>query len=61
MIALDSERSAFIDPMRVTEMILTEREGVALEWQAISRGSPDEHFGIRRIMLNKLMGIDVSD
>jgi hypothetical protein len=61
MITLDSERSAFIDPMRVTEMILTEREGVALEWQAISRGSPDEHFGIRRIMLNKLMGIDVSD
>lgn len=57
MIRLDSERSAFIDPMRVTEMILTERESVALEWQAISRGSPDEHFGIRRMMLNKLMGI----
>ena len=51
--------SAFIDPTRVAEMILVERENVALEWQSISRGSPDEHFGIRRMMLNKLMGIGI--
>lgn len=51
--------TAFVDPIRVTEMILMERESVALEWQGISRGSPEEHYDIRRMMLNKLMGIDV--
>ena len=50
---------ALVDPMKVAEMILVEREAVSLEWHGISRGSPDEHFGIRKIMLNWLMGIDV--
>ena len=49
--------NSLVDPMRVAQMILKKREDVALEWQEISRGSPDEHFGIRRMMLNKLMGI----
>jgi hypothetical protein len=53
--------NVLVDPIGIVEIILKERESVALEWQAISRDTPNEHFGIRRQMLNKLMGIDTED
>jgi hypothetical protein len=53
--------TALIDTMGIAENILKKREEVAKEWKEIARGSPEEHYDIRRSMLNKLMGIDVTE
>lgn len=53
--------TALIDTMGLAENILHKRQEVALEWREIARGSPEEHYDIRRSMLNKLMGIDISE
>jgi hypothetical protein len=33
-----------VNPIGIVKVILKERESVALEWQAISRDSPNEYF-----------------
>jgi len=49
----------FIDPIRVAESIMSAREQVAVEWRELARVSPTEHFTVRKMMLNKMMGIDI--
>ena len=39
------------------EIILQEREKVALEWKEIATAIPEAHFDIKRLQLNLMMGI----
>lgn len=50
-------RWTLIDPMRIAELILQEREQVALDWKELAKNVPNEHVYIKRLQLNKLMGI----
>ena len=52
---LFSVGTAVVDPVRLTEIILREREQVALEWQAMCQDVPQDHIAIKRIQLDKLM------
>uniref|UniRef100_A0A7S3L8G9 Uncharacterized protein n=1 Tax=Amphora coffeiformis TaxID=265554 RepID=A0A7S3L8G9_9STRA len=52
---LFSVGTAVVDPVRLTEIILREREQVALEWQAMSQDVPNDHIVIKRLQLEKLM------
>jgi hypothetical protein len=52
--------TSLIDPTRIAELVLLEREKVAREWQELARISPQEHFTVRQMMLNKMMGIDIT-
>uniref|UniRef100_A0A7S2UGR7 Uncharacterized protein n=1 Tax=Attheya septentrionalis TaxID=420275 RepID=A0A7S2UGR7_9STRA len=49
--------TGFIDPIKITEVVMQQREVVALEWKAIAEGSPTEHTEIRKLQLNKMMGL----
>jgi len=53
---VDDEGPYLIDPLMFADLILKKREEVALEWKEVARASPDEHFGIRKEMLNILIG-----
>lgn len=57
MIQLDDDVTSLIDPTRIAELILTEREKVCLEWKEIAEASPVEHTDIRRLQLNRAMGV----
>jgi hypothetical protein len=50
------EEVHLVDPIRIVEMILEEREKVAMEWGDIAYEIPTYHTDIKRIQLNKLMG-----
>ena len=52
--------TSLIDPTRIAELVVMEREKVAREWQELARISPQEHFTVRQMMLNKMMGIDIT-
>lgn len=52
---LFSTGTALVDPVRLAEIILREREQVALEWQAMSQDIPNDHFVIKRLQLDRLM------
>ena len=47
--------SFYVDTVRLAEIILNERQQVALEWQAMSQDVPNDHIVIRRLQLNKLL------
>lgn len=57
---LKDEECGLVDPIRVAELILNERERVALEWLEIALDVPMSHSQIKRWQLNRLMGIDTS-
>lgn len=42
-----------VDPQRIMEDILVEREEVAREWQVIARGVKEEHSGLRKALLTR--------
>jgi hypothetical protein len=48
--------TSLIDPVRIAELILQEREQVALEWKQVAQNSPQMHMEIKRLQLNRLMG-----
>eukprot|EP00527_Entomoneis_sp_CCMP2396_P009231 CAMPEP_0198138172 /NCGR_PEP_ID=MMETSP1443-20131203/1592_1 /TAXON_ID=186043 /ORGANISM="Entomoneis sp., Strain CCMP2396" /LENGTH=662 /DNA_ID=CAMNT_0043799837 /DNA_START=129 /DNA_END=2117 /DNA_ORIENTATION=- len=49
--------TALIDPVRLAGMVLEKRAEVALEWKTLSALVPDEHLGIRRLLLSQdIMG-----
>lgn len=48
--------TSLIDPVRIAELILQEREQVALEWKQVAKSSPQMHMEIKRLQLNRLMG-----
>lgn len=54
----EDEEFGRVDPLDIVNQILEEREKVALEWLEVSRNIPVEHTNIRRLQLNRLMGID---
>jgi hypothetical protein len=60
MIQVSEDVTALIDPIRIAELILYERAKVAMEWKELARVSPEEHFKIRQLMLNRMMGIEIS-
>ena len=51
--------TSLIDPIRITGLILSQREQVAKEWRELAQTSPREHFTVRKMMLNKMMGLDI--
>jgi hypothetical protein len=59
-IQLQDEDCGLVDPVRVVELVLKEREKVALEWLEIALEVPKSHTKIKRWQLNRLMGIDTS-
>lgn len=48
--------TCLIDPTRIAELVLNEREKVAYEWQSICREIPQNHMQIKQMQLNLLMG-----
>ena len=59
MITVTPGVTSLIDPIRITGLILTQREQVAKEWRKLAQSSPQEHFTVRKMMLNKMMGLDI--
>ena len=57
-VQLQDEETALVDPVRIVEMILKEREKVAIEWGDMAYDAPETHTAIKRWQLNRLMGID---
>jgi hypothetical protein len=45
-----------VDPLRLAEAILRQREIVALEWKCSATEAPFQHMSIKRMQLNLLMG-----
>ena len=45
-----------IDPLRMAENIIRERSRVACDWKKLVAETSDDHMGIRRIILAKMMG-----
>jgi hypothetical protein len=57
VVTLSDGATTLIDTHSIAEMVLKEREAVALEWKELSRNVPQEHMEIKRLQLNLLMGI----
>jgi hypothetical protein len=53
----DGITTALIDPMRLVELILDEREQIAEEWADQALDVPELHMQIKRKQLDRLMGI----
>jgi hypothetical protein len=45
-----------VDPLRLAEAILRQREVVAAEWRQAAVEAPFQHMSIKRMQLNLLMG-----
>lgn len=54
---LQDEECDLIEPVRVAEHILRAREKVALEWLEVALDAPNAHLEIKRLQLQRLMGI----
>ena len=53
-----SEETVLIDPLRLAEMIVLEREIVCNEWAAIAKHqSPEEHTEIQKLQLDRMMNM----
>jgi hypothetical protein len=57
MIQVRDSETALVDPMRVVELLLEEREKVATDWIELAMAAPESHVEIKRWQLNRLMGI----
>lgn len=57
VVQLQDAECGLVDPVRIVERILEEREKVASEWLEASLDVPMSHTAIKRWQLNKLMGI----
>ena len=55
-VKVQDDQVHLVDPIRIVELILEEREKVAMEWGDISYEIPTFHTDIKRLQLNKLMG-----
>ncbi len=56
VLQLQDEESGLVDPLRVAELVLKEREQVAEEWLEIALDVPQAHTDIKRWQFNRLMG-----
>jgi hypothetical protein len=50
-------KPVLIDPLRIAEVVVLERERVAKEWIEVAKTSPEEHTEIRKLQLNRMMGL----
>jgi hypothetical protein len=57
VVQLQDEECGLVEPVRVAELILKERERVALEWLEVALDAPNVHLKIKRLQLQRLMGI----
>jgi hypothetical protein len=55
MVQVSEDVTALIDPTRIAELLLRQREQVALEWKEIAARVPEDHMEIKRLQLNLLM------
>lgn len=53
----DSEVTALVDPVRLAEIVMKEREYVAMDWKELASQAPNEHVEIQKLQLNKMMGL----
>ena len=51
----DGTSSSVIDPTQIAELILREREQVALEWKEIASEAPQYHMKIQKLRLDRMM------
>ena len=56
IIQVSEEESGLVDPLRVAELVLQQREQVAEEWLELSLDVPQAHTNIKRWQFNRLMG-----
>ena len=55
--SLTKDLTYLVDPVKVAETILNEREVVALQWKEhLAVQAKEDHMGIQRMVLAKLMG-----
>jgi len=47
---------SIVNPLRIAEIVLIERDHIASAWSKIALLGPEKHMGIRRLMLDRLMG-----
>lgn len=51
----DGGDSSVINPTRIAELVLEEREQVALDWKEIASEAPQHHMKIQKLRLSKMM------
>jgi hypothetical protein len=59
-VQIQDEEVQLVDPIRIAELILEQREKVATEWGDMAYEAPGTHTEIKRWQLNRLMGIDTT-
>ena len=52
-----SEETVLIDPLRLAEVIVLERQIVCNEWAEIAKQSPEEHTEIQKLQLDRMMNM----
>jgi hypothetical protein len=52
-----SEETVLIDPLRLAEVIVLERQLVCNEWAKIAKQSPEEHMEIQKLQLDRMMNM----
>lgn len=60
VVQLQDEECGLVDPTWIAQIILKEREKVAIEWLEAALDVPTLHFDIKKKQLNKRMGIESS-
>jgi hypothetical protein len=61
IVQVQDEDCGIVDPVRIVQCILIERERVASDWLELALDVPQSHTSIKRWQLNKLMGIYNND
>jgi len=55
LLLLDSDNASLVNPTKIAELVLREREIVALDWMEIAREAPMHHMRIQKLRLDKMM------
>jgi len=55
--APSKEGMALVDPIKIAELVLEERENVAMEWREMMDECTQDHTEIRRLQFNRMMGL----
>jgi hypothetical protein len=61
IIQVTEEESNLVDPLRVAELVLQQREQVAEEWLEQALDVPQAHTDIKRWQFNRLMGRAINE
>lgn len=52
-----SEETVLVDPLRLAELVVLEREVICREWSDIAKQSPQEHTEIQKLQLDRMMNM----